>query len=275
MTKQFVPAHHVPFALFKQVVRLKKLENHGRQWEAFFNGKSLGFADGTKEEAMAQVHRGEVNNALFLNQPEMLSSDSGWNMPRSMPSAAALVDYPDLANQYANVVASQPLSPWTDALSKADFHAYIKASYQEISERIRGLVIVPDGHAWQDNPSDALRWFSGDPVLSTESGTSFFINRRPHDEKDEMQFMVEVRYFWQGRNVVDQNEVSFYGHEKHRVTLWCQQGRPFWNEHRSLLANSAAFFYYDTIESLTGAVAQTINAAITAVTTDEPEQFAA
>lgn len=271
MRKQLVPAHHVPFALFAQMARLNKLENHGRQWEVFFNGRSLGFADGAKDDALAQAHRGEVNNALYLNQPEVLASGLGY-MPRSMPSGAALADYPDLAEQYAEVIASKPPSGWTEAITMADFHAYIRASYQGMSDRIRSLVIVPDGHAWQDNPSDALRWFSGDPILSTESGTSFFLNRRPYDEKDEKQFMVEVRYFWQGRNVVDQNEVSFYGHEKHRVTLWCQQGRPFWGQHRSLLEDSAAFFYHDTIESLPGAVADTINRALTVVMTAAREQ---
>ena len=274
MTKRLVPAHHVPFALFAQVARLKKLENHGRQWEVFFSGRSLGFADGTEVDALAQAHRGEVNNALYLNQPEILASGLDY-MPRSMPSAAALADYPDLAKQYAEVIATQPLSAWTDALSMADFHAYIRASYQEISNRIRNLVIVPDGHAWQDNPSDALRWFQDGAVLSTESGTSFFINRTPYDEKDEKQFMVEVRYFWQGRNVVDGNEVSFYGHEKHRVTLWCEQGLPFFGTHRSLLANLTPFFYHDTIESLAIAVAQTIEQAITAETRAMAEKIAA
>ncbi|CDW92547.1 MULTISPECIES: ArdC family protein [Thiomonas] len=99
------PPHEMTFAEFAQVATVRKLgPNHGREWEAFSdtmaNGKSLGFADGpTAGGALRQVHKREVNNALYGNQldtPEFLQ--------KSMPSARVLDEYPDLQKKFAPVI---------------------------------------------------------------------------------------------------------------------------------------------------------------------------
>lgn len=276
MRRSNVPAHHMPLAYFAKAVRIKKLTNHGRGWEAFLDGHSLGFSDGSREEAIRDVHHREVNNALYFNDPSTDLSFMPRHMERSMPSAEALADHPDLPEKFASVIASKPHSAWTTPLTKSEFDAYISASYAEMNERIRALVKVPEGHAWRENASDALRWWLGDPLKSSEGGLSFNIGRSVIDEKDDSQMMVEVRYFWQGRTL--QNEdgtLQTYSEKQHRVALWCEQGRPFYLQHKSLLPSSSRFFYNDTIEGLATEVAAAINAALAGAVVKDPVGVAA
>ena len=193
-----------------------------------------------------------------------------------MPSAAALADHPDLPEKFAVVIACKPLCAWTAPLTKSEFDAYIADSYFQMNERIRALVKVPEGHAWRGNDPDALRWWLGDPMKSTEGGLSFNIGRAVRDETDDSQFMVEVRYFWQGRTLQSEDgSLQTYSEKQHRVTLWCQQGRPFFMQHKSLLPSSAGFFYNDTIEGLATEVAAVINSALAAAVARDASQMAA
>ena len=97
--------HELTFAEFVQVATVQKLgPDHGRQWEVFNGsvqrGESLGFADGpTAEGALHQVHKREVNNALYGNQP-----DTPEFLQKSMPPARVLDEYPDLQEKFAPVI---------------------------------------------------------------------------------------------------------------------------------------------------------------------------
>ena len=59
-------AQRIALAEFTSSAYVKPMgEGHGRNWEVFLDGSTLGFADGdTREEACAMVHCREVNNAL-------------------------------------------------------------------------------------------------------------------------------------------------------------------------------------------------------------------
>lgn len=96
-----IPVQQLSFNQFVQAATVTQLFNHGRNWEVFLNGCSLGFADGSQEAALAQVHEREVNNALYANSPDAPK----W-MQAAMPSAAVLAAYPHLAARFADVPAN-------------------------------------------------------------------------------------------------------------------------------------------------------------------------
>ena len=78
---------------------ITKLVNHGRAWQVTFDGKDLGFADGTRQEALVQAHQREVNNALFANDggaPDFLIAE--------LPSADALISYPELVSKFPHAI---------------------------------------------------------------------------------------------------------------------------------------------------------------------------
>ncbi len=84
--------HEMTSAQFARVAGVNKLgPGHGRQWEVFLGKQSLGFADGpTPDGALAQVHKREVNNALYDNQPGAWRPDGA--APKTMPPAHVLAD---------------------------------------------------------------------------------------------------------------------------------------------------------------------------------------
>ena len=65
----------------------------------FPNGSSLGFADGSLQTALVQVHERAVNNALYANSPDAPE----W-MKADMPSAEVLAEHPHVADRYADVL---------------------------------------------------------------------------------------------------------------------------------------------------------------------------
>jgi hypothetical protein len=77
-----------------------KLFNHGRDWEVFIHGQSLGFADGTKDQALVQAHGREVNNALYAHD-----GDAPDFYQAELPSEAALASYPELVVKFPNAIA--------------------------------------------------------------------------------------------------------------------------------------------------------------------------
>lgn len=92
---------HMTFAVFGAAATCEKLFHHGRDWEVFLDGKSLGFADGTMEQALRQAHENAVNNALYVN-----SEDGPSWMAAPLPTAEVLREYPLLTEKFPGVSRS-------------------------------------------------------------------------------------------------------------------------------------------------------------------------
>lgn len=101
------PPHEMTFAEFSaEVTAIRLGPNHGRQWELFFGTDSLGFADGpTSIGALRQVHKRQVNNALYSHMPGAVCP-SGME-PKSMPPQCVLDEYPDLRAKFAPAIRAQ------------------------------------------------------------------------------------------------------------------------------------------------------------------------
>ncbi len=93
---QHVPAQHLSLLEFVRQAQAIKLTGHGRGWEVMYAGRSLGFADGTQAQALVQVHRREVNNALYAHD----SDELGW-LWTELPTRAAVEQYPELRSTFA------------------------------------------------------------------------------------------------------------------------------------------------------------------------------
>jgi hypothetical protein len=255
-----VPAQQMSFGAFVQAATAVQLLNHGRNWEIFLHGCSLGFADGSLETALAQVHEREVNNALYANSPDAPE----W-MKADMPSAAVLADHPQVAARFPGVFAmfgsQQAADPRNVPLDHQQFNAYIEQCFSEMDASLRDLVVCPAGHAWKQ-AGRPLRWNDGDPLRSTLNGASFFIAPALANEHDEHQFGIEVRYFWQRRTLQRNDSTEAFGDDHHGVTLWVSQGRPFARMSKCLLDQSASFFYADEILALATQVAAAISTAL-------------
>lgn len=91
-------AHEMTLAEFEQTAQAVKLENHGRKWEVFRDGKSYGFSDEpTAKLAVRDAHQAEVNNALYsqvADPPEIR---------KSMPPAAVIAEYPELREKFPEI----------------------------------------------------------------------------------------------------------------------------------------------------------------------------
>ena len=94
-------AHLLTRDVFAKVATAVPLENHGRRWEVLVGDQSLGFSDAnTAADAVNEVHKREVNNALYS-----LSTENTGIIPvQNMPSELVLSEYPDLQEQYADTV---------------------------------------------------------------------------------------------------------------------------------------------------------------------------
>lgn len=254
------PAQQMSLAMFVQAATAIQLVNHGRNWEVFLNGCSLGFADGSLEDALAQVHEREVNNALYANSPDAPE----W-MKADMPSTAVLAEYPHVAARFPDVLAlassHQAADPRDEPLSHPQFNAYIEACFAEMEGHLRSRVGLPARHDWKPTGRE-LRWNGDDPLRSSLHGASFFIALSPSDASDAHQIAIEVRYFWQRRTLQRNGETEAFGDDQHRVMLSVEQGRPFAGMTKSLLEKSALFFYADDIPTLATQVATAIGEAL-------------
>jgi hypothetical protein len=255
-----VSAQQMSFGDFAQAATATQLLNHGRKWEIFLHGCSLGFADGSLEAALAQVHEREVSNAVYTNSPDAPE----W-MKADMPSVAVLAEYPHMAARFPDVLAmvgsQQAADPRIVPLDHQQFNAHIEQCFSEMDASLRDLVVCPAGHAWKQ-VGRPLRWNDGDPLRSTLNGASFFISPASANEHDEHQVGIEVRYFWQRRTLQRNDRTEAFGDDQHRVTLWVSQGRPFAGMSKSLLDQSASFFYADDIHALATQVAAAIGTAL-------------
>lgn len=97
--KEFPPVQHLSLLDFVQQAQAVRLAGHGRGWEVMYENKSLGFADGTQAQALIQVHRREVNNALYAHDGDALALDWLWT---ELPTQAAVNQYPDLHKTFAS-----------------------------------------------------------------------------------------------------------------------------------------------------------------------------
>lgn len=87
-------AHRMSMQDFRLAAKVNLLQNHGRRYEVFLDGLSLGFADDS--DPLAQVHRREVNNALYCCTKEAPPFMRG----AVLPSLEALQSYPDLTPKF-------------------------------------------------------------------------------------------------------------------------------------------------------------------------------
>jgi hypothetical protein len=97
--------HEITKAEFMSAAQAVRLANHGRKWNVIL-GPDTSFSDAdTEDAAKADVHRGAVNNALYLNTP-----DCAGLFHSSMPPIRVLVDYLDLVDEYKVVgaISTQP-----------------------------------------------------------------------------------------------------------------------------------------------------------------------
>jgi hypothetical protein len=91
------PIQHMTLAEFLSLAVAKKLINHGRAFEVFVSERSLGFADGTEQEALVQVHSREVNNALWSFEAGDAALEP--SLLALLPSPEALLAHPQMHAQ--------------------------------------------------------------------------------------------------------------------------------------------------------------------------------
>lgn len=123
--------HELTLAQFAGQATAQELTNHGRKWEVR-HGDYSAFSDAaTAEEAIADVHRGAVNNALYLNTPESRSA----NLPgSSFPPAAVLAEYPDLVEKFPDAVPAPELGQQQAQATQKGERQYISVPFKEKDE---------------------------------------------------------------------------------------------------------------------------------------------
>ncbi|WP_439126259.1 MAG: hypothetical protein ACNJA3_28230 (plasmid) [Pseudomonas rhizophila] len=135
--------HLLTQAQFMATAQAVPLVNHGRKWDVRM-GSYSSFSDaGTAQEAMIDAHHGAVNNALYFNEADAPEIP---NKP-SVPTAEVLASYPDLIEQYADVIAYSQAerSIALPAVNKAEFDAVLAALRLLGASMMGGLVRPGDG----------------------------------------------------------------------------------------------------------------------------------
>lgn len=88
--------HELTLSEFASQVVVEQLENHGRKWNVSLGAYSA-FSDAeSSADAVADVHRAAVNNALYLNSSE----NTQGSISATMPPLPVLIEYPDLVRDY-------------------------------------------------------------------------------------------------------------------------------------------------------------------------------
>lgn len=93
-----VEPHLVTQDVFLSQARAMPLTNHGRRWDVLFGGCYSAFSDAaTAREALIDVHRASVNNALYLNLPGVVAT---CGPAPTLPPAEVLAQYPDVLEKF-------------------------------------------------------------------------------------------------------------------------------------------------------------------------------
>lgn len=125
---QSLEPQQLSLADFRQAATAVKLDDHGQNWQIDYEGRSLGFSGAeTADDAIADMHRLQVNNALYLNSP-----DSPLDNPPPLPTAAVMAEYPDLAQKFPQAAELVP-SPNKDEIGSppAAERQYLAVPYGE------------------------------------------------------------------------------------------------------------------------------------------------
>lgn len=149
----------------------------------------------------------------------------------------------------------------------------IEAEFERLGVRLREAVAVPDGHAWKRCGGNPTRWAGNDPILSMESGASYFVRRATVDSNDPFQISIEVRFFFRRRPLIGRSgRVTTAGSDAdYRTIVWCRQGRPFAGMGQSLLGKEdAVFLRAQSVEALADETARVVNAALQTMKHPEP-----
>nr|QGW60597.1 hypothetical protein [bacterium] len=161
--------HELTLAQFASQATAQELTNHGRKWEVRHDDYSAFSDAATAEEAIADVHRGAVNNALYLNTPESRSA----NLPgSSFPPAAVLAEYPDLVEKFPDAVPApelgqqQPNQVQTVAERTASQYEAMKAA----DEAFQRELVRAYG---EDNAGDARYKLHHDDEAVQKAGDAF------------------------------------------------------------------------------------------------------
>lgn len=130
--------YKLTLAQFAEVAQVEALQNHGRKWNVTCNGHSA-FSDAeTAEAAKVDVHHAFVSNAVYFNEPG--APDIG-EKP-SLPSAAVVKDYPDLAVRWVACMAIRP------ALTKLE--SIFKATYSRMTLADQHSIFTAQDRCWRE-----------------------------------------------------------------------------------------------------------------------------
>ena len=106
--------HEMTLAAFAAQATTAKQENHGRPCNVTLADRYSSSSDAENPEAAsADVHRGTVNNALYLNTPG--AAEIGTKP--TYPPAAVLAEYPDLVAQFPEARAQRTTERFQDSLA--------------------------------------------------------------------------------------------------------------------------------------------------------------
>lgn len=100
---------HLTQREFLAAATATKLINHGRDWEVFLHGQSLGFADGERTQALIQAHQAAVNNALYFNEDPANLMSFVPKEKAELPTQLVVIDYPGLVRKFP--IAAAKISP--------------------------------------------------------------------------------------------------------------------------------------------------------------------
>ena len=124
-------------AEFAKAISVEKLVNHGWGWKVSYGGKGLGFADGaTREEAISEVHKRSVNNAIYFNSPD----GAILNTSAVFPPEHVMAEYPDLKVKFAEVFAEREMKQ-----SGITVHNFVGTSPGEVYDQTQIDDSIKDG----------------------------------------------------------------------------------------------------------------------------------
>jgi N12 class adenine-specific DNA methylase/antirestriction protein ArdC/phage/plasmid primase-like uncharacterized protein len=149
--------HELTSGEFLKVAIATPLVNHGRKWEVFVGEQSFGFADGdTAGNAMREVHKREVNNALYSLTKENTDNTDNADV-KSVPPGRVLNEYPDLVEKFANAL---PFNPTRKTVINVPFKEKDEAKAlgakwdrQEKSWYVLAGVVLAPFDKWMQKPS--------------------------------------------------------------------------------------------------------------------------